>query len=93
MSLAVRRTQKSSELQRFSGALDLVISPGVAFTTFGHRLGHGAGFYDRFFAEHERLFERMPARIGLALREQMVAAVPVDATDVKLDSIIHANAV
>ncbi|WKX92458.1 hypothetical protein Q1695_010466 [Nippostrongylus brasiliensis] len=73
-----------------TGALDLILMPGVAFTTSGCRLGHGMGYYDRALATHQRMFHSMPLRYGLALREQLVDSVPISGTDVNLDGIVHA---
>uniref|UniRef100_A0A8R1DTP6 5-formyltetrahydrofolate cyclo-ligase n=1 Tax=Caenorhabditis japonica TaxID=281687 RepID=A0A8R1DTP6_CAEJA len=71
-----------------SGPLDVVLTPGVAFTASGLRCGHGKGYYDRFFATHSTIFGREPLRIGLALREQIVENLPVSGTDVRLDQVI-----
>lgn len=37
----------------------MVIVPGVAFTQNGARMGHGMGYYDRYFVQ---LFETCPNR-------------------------------
>lgn len=38
----------------------VALVPGLAFDRFGHRLGYGKGYYDRFFAQH-------PSCIGLGV--------------------------
>lgn len=39
--------------------LDLIIVPGVAFSPNGSRMGHGMGYYDRYF---DQLFKTFPNR-------------------------------
>jgi 5-formyltetrahydrofolate cyclo-ligase len=64
--------------------LDLVLAPTVAFDAGGHRLGMGAGFYDRHLACLHQHRWRRPRLIGVALALQQVAQVPVLAHDVPL---------
>lgn len=64
----------------------VVIVPLLAFDARGYRLGYGGGFYDR-------TLEGLRARhdivaIGFAFASQEVEAVPIDATDQKLDLIV-----
>ncbi len=66
--------------------IDLIIVPGVAFTTAGERLGYGGGYYDSFIPRCPR------ARIlALAYAEQMVEALPSEAHDIRLPQIIHTS--
>ncbi|KAI7066912.1 hypothetical protein KC339_g15413 [Hortaea werneckii] len=55
------------------GGLDLVVVPGVAFDREMARMGHGAGFYDRYLT---RLVtegrHRKPFLVGLCLAEQVL---------------------
>uniref|UniRef100_A0A5S6QNK8 5-formyltetrahydrofolate cyclo-ligase n=1 Tax=Trichuris muris TaxID=70415 RepID=A0A5S6QNK8_TRIMR len=71
-----------------SAGMDLVIAPGVAFTSGGQRLGHGKGYYDRYFERHYHKFGRRPLSIGLAFREQLLESLPVTEYDHKLDFVI-----
>jgi 5-formyltetrahydrofolate cyclo-ligase len=64
--------------------IDLVVVPALAFDRRGHRLGHGAGFYDRFLAGAE------PGTMvcGLAFAEQVVEELPVRAHDHRLHVLV-----
>lgn len=64
-------------------ALDLVLVPGVAFDRHGHRLGHGAAYYDRFLAKSGNA----PA-VAAAFSEQTVDFVPIDAHDVSMSALV-----
>lgn len=61
---------------------DLCIAPGLAFDLAGGRLGYGGGYYDRYLAKHH------PHTAALAYECQMIARVPVQAHDVRMDNII-----
>ncbi len=65
---------------------DFVIVPGLAFDRPGHRLGYGAGFYDRTLAA---LRARRPTTaVGFAYAGQLVDEIPRDGTDEPLDWIV-----
>lgn len=61
--------------------IDLIIVPGVAFNKELHRIGYGAGYYDRFLEKNKAL------TCGLFYEMQKADFLP-DATDKKLDYII-----
>lgn len=62
--------------------LDLTLAPGVGFDHAGHRLGRGQGFYDRLLAQVTGV------KCGMGFDEQLIAALPVEPHDVKLDCIM-----
>jgi 5-formyltetrahydrofolate cyclo-ligase len=69
-------------------ALDLVLTPLVAFDTKGHRLGMGGGFYDRSFAYLLRHTHWLrPRLIGLAYDFQRQPKLPGQPWDVPLHAI------
>ncbi|MCJ8156016.1 5-formyltetrahydrofolate cyclo-ligase [Sphingomonas sp. LaA6.9] len=61
---------------------DLIVTPLLGFDRRCRRLGYGAGFYDRAFAQ-------LPTarRVGLAWSVQEVDVVPADSWDVALHAI------
>ncbi len=63
----------------------LCITPLVACTVLGDRLGRGGGYYDRFFAKYQKIF-----KVGVCYREQVLAAIPTEPHDIKLDKLILA---
>lgn len=66
---------------------DLLLVPLAAFDARGHRIGYGAGHYDRAIA---RLREagRQPRLIGVAFDCQEVPRVPDEAHDIVLPEIL-----
>ena len=64
--------------------IDLVIVPGLAFDQYGHRLGRGRGFYDRFLAHPE--FDGVTC--GMAFEEQVAPSVPVGPLDQSVNMLI-----
>jgi 5-formyltetrahydrofolate cyclo-ligase len=67
--------------------LDVLLVPLVAFDERCHRLGSGAGFYDRSLA-HRLGTSGKPLLIGCAFECQRVEAIPAAEWDVPLDIVI-----
>ena len=65
---------------------DIVLVPLAAFDRVGHRIGYGAGHYDRTLAHLHK--SKGFAAIGLAFAAQEVAAVPALQHDVPLDYVL-----
>ena len=64
--------------------LDVVVVPGLAFTTDGRRLGQGGGHYDRFL-------RRLPTTcvtVGTAFAEQLVDDLPTEDHDVHVHLVV-----
>lgn len=62
---------------------DIVLTPLVGFDRKLNRIGHGAGYYDRYFAKVPDAL-----RIGIAWSAQEVDALPVEPWDVPLHMIV-----
>jgi 5-formyltetrahydrofolate cyclo-ligase len=65
---------------------DILLVPLAAFDRLGHRIGYGAGHYDRTLAQLRQL--KAITAIGLAFATQEVEAVPALLHDVALDYVL-----
>jgi 5-formyltetrahydrofolate cyclo-ligase len=65
---------------------DVMLVPLAAFDQLGHRIGYGAGHYDRSLA-HLRKSKAITA-IGIAFAAQEIEAVPALSHDVPLDYVL-----
>ena len=61
---------------------DLILVPCVAASPGGIRLGHGAGYYDRFLAEHSG------ETACLCFRTLLRADLPAEETDVPMNMVV-----
>lgn len=64
--------------------LDLLLVPGIAFDEQGRRLGQGGGFYDRILPH----LKPDAVTIGIAFDEQVIAEIPTDTHDRRVDYIL-----
>ena len=62
--------------------LELVLVPGTAFDSRGHRLGRGKGFYDQLLSQVRG------QTCGVAFDEQIVPEVPIEPHDVRLNYLL-----
>ena len=63
--------------------IDLVLVPGIAFDSEGHRIGYGFGYYDKFLKKIPK-----SVKIGLAFDFQVVDKITAEEHDVPVDFII-----
>jgi len=64
--------------------LDVVVVPGLAFTSDGRRLGQGGGHYDRFLPR----LRPGCLTIGAAFAEQLVDELPTEDHDAKVSTVV-----
>ena len=65
---------------------DILLVPLAAFDRAGHRIGYGAGHYDRTFAQLRTV--KSFTAIGLAFDTQEIEAIPMQPHDVALDFVL-----
>ncbi len=66
--------------------IDLILVPCVSASRDGKRLGHGAGYYDRFLAESGA------KTLCLCFREALCDDVPTDENDVRVRRVLYDEA-
>ena len=82
--LAKRRFGLSEPLETADAVSpDGFIVPLAAFDRRGHRIGYGAGHYDRALAQHPSAL-----KIGIGFAAQAIAVVPDEPHDQPLDAVV-----
>lgn len=64
----------------------IIVVPGLAFDRSGNRLGHGAGYYDRYLSRIPSA--PRPWLVGLAFSVQLLPRIPSAPHDVPVDLIV-----
>ena len=64
--------------------IEIILTPGLAFTRRGHRLGRGGGYYDRYLA----LLPATTFKIGICFATQVVNSLPIDGHDQHVDAVV-----
>ena len=66
------------------GEIDVLVVPAIAIDPTGHRIGYGAGFYDRTIPR----FAPPAVAVGVAFDFQLVAEVPFGQHDVAVEWVV-----
>jgi 5-formyltetrahydrofolate cyclo-ligase len=74
----------ATALEASRGELDVIVVPAIAIDPTGHRIGYGAGFYDRTVVR----FAPPAVTIGVAFDFQLIAEVPFTEHDVPLAHVV-----
>jgi 5-formyltetrahydrofolate cyclo-ligase len=78
------RQPSSREPEALPGEIDAIVVPALAIDPRGHRIGYGAGYYDRALPRYAP-----PAvAVAVAFDFQLVAEVPESAVDVRVAWIV-----
>ncbi len=64
------------------GIIDLLILPGLGFSTKGERLGYGGGFYDRFLSTQDCF------SVGICDQRFLFASLPIETHDEGMDAVL-----
>lgn len=72
----------SQTVEVHKSKIDLVIVPGLGYTTKGYRIGFGGGYYDRFLSDYEG------NTISLAFPEQIRPSLPLEPHDIPVNMLI-----
>ena len=68
--------------------IDMILMPGTAFDEQGHRLGYGAGYYDRYLAQIAARLGKLPPLVAVCYELQIVERIPAEKHDVKMQVIV-----
>lgn len=77
-------TSHPADSNEYTGKYDMILVPGLAFNKEGFRLGYGAGYYDTFLINHPNA-----KKVGICYPFQIVADIPTEPHDIRLDKIIY----
>jgi 5,10-methenyltetrahydrofolate synthetase len=73
--------------------LDVVLVPSLAIDKYGYRLGHGAGYYDRFAGKYQESLKR-PLFVAVQFSEFLLdEPLPRESHDMKVDLIVTENGI
>ena len=75
-------------IQINNNQIDLVFVPLLAFDNFGHRVGYGGGYYDKFLSKCPHAI-----KVGLSYFDPINKIEDINSKDIKLDYCITPNKV